>query len=60
MSTQPTIKKMQDVIITIRKFAEGDDCNPHLKPVVSACADVLETVISERDWEPTREAENDS
>jgi len=55
MSTQPTIREMQNAIVTIRRFANQDDynlCRPYLKRLVSACADTLETVIEARDWEP--------
>lgn len=55
MSTQPTVREMQNVIVTIRSFAEQDDyhlCRPYLKRMVNACADVLETVLEARDWTP--------
>ena len=55
MSTQSTIAEMQRAIVTIRRFAQQDDynlCRPYLKRLVSSCADVLEEVLSARDWEP--------
>lgn len=55
MSTQPTIREMQAAILTLRRFANEDDynlCRPYLKSLVIACADVLDTVIYARDWEP--------
>ncbi len=55
MSTQPTVKKMQDAIITIRNFAEQNDynlCRDYQKNMVKACADMLDTIICARDWKP--------
>jgi hypothetical protein len=55
MSTQPTIREMQQAILTIRRFADQDDynlCRAYLKDIVKSCADVLDTVISAREWVP--------
>lgn len=55
MATQPTIKEMQTAIATIRRFADQDDynlCRPYLVEMVKSIADVLDTIISARDWEP--------
>lgn len=53
MSTQPTIREMQNAIMTVRRFADQDDyglCRSHLKDMVKAIADLLEAIISARDW----------
>ena len=63
MSTQPTIREMQLAISTIRRFAHQDDynlCRNYLKDMVLACADLLETVISARDWKPVMEDEHEN
>ena len=55
MSTGPTVKEMQKAITTIRRFADQDDynlCRPYLIDMVKACADLLETVLEARDWNP--------
>ena len=57
MSTQPTIREMQDVIMKLRKFAGEDDyhlCRPYLKSLMFACADCVEAIICARDWEPVQ------
>jgi len=57
MATQPTIAEMQNIIVQIRTFAHEDNdynlCRPYLRSLVLGCADVLETVIQARDWEPS-------
>ena len=59
MSTQPTVSEMQDIIVRIRTFAHEDNdynlCRPYLRTLVLSCADVLETVLCARDWEPIQE-----
>lgn len=60
MSTQPTVREMQEVIIKIRRFAYDDDynlCRGYLKSLVLGCADTLETVLEARDWKPVEEEE---
>jgi len=55
MATQPTIREMQSAIMVIRRFADQDDynlCRPYLKDMVKSCADILETILIARDWEP--------
>ncbi len=55
MTTQATVAEMQDAIMTIRRFVEYNDCNlcrPYLKDMVRACADLLDTILVARDWEP--------
>ena len=55
MATQPTVREMQDVIMRLRRFAHEQDydlCRPYLVTLVLACADVIETVLIARDWEP--------
>ena len=58
MSMQPTVRQMQEAIMTIRKFALEDDynlCRPYLKDLVLACADTLDRILEARDWEPVEE-----
>ena len=41
--------------MVIRRFADQDDynlCRPYLKDMVKSCADILETILIARDWEP--------
>ena len=60
MSTQPTVREMQNAIMTIRRFADQDDynlCRPYLIRLVRGCADVLDTVLDARDWKPVMEDE---
>ena len=55
MSTQPTIREMQQAIMTLRSFADQNDydlCRPYLKDMIKACADMVELIIIARDWEP--------
>ena len=62
MSTQPTVREMQTVIWTLRRFANEDDyqlCRPYLKRLVIACADVIEEILCARDWEPVPYGDND-
>ena len=55
MTTQPTIREMQNAIMTIRRFADQDDynlCRPYLKDLVKAIVEIIEIVLIARDWEP--------
>ncbi len=55
MTTQSTVAEMQDAIMVIRRFADYNDynlCRPYLKDMVRGCADLLDTVLIARDWEP--------
>jgi len=58
MPNSPTVKEMQAAILTIRRFADENDytlCRPYLKSLVMSCAEVLDTVLYARDWEPVRD-----
>ena len=58
MATQPTIREMQQAIVTIRRFADCDDyglCRNYLKDMVKAIADILDTIICAREWVPISE-----
>jgi len=55
MATQPTVREMQNALMTLRRFAEQDDynlCRGWQKNMILACADVIETLLVARDWEP--------
>ena len=58
MATQPTVREMQNAIMTLRRFAEQDDynlCREWQKGLVFACADVLDTLLAAREWRPIME-----
>ena len=54
MPTKPTVREVQEAIITLHRFADQDDtlCRGHLKSLVRAMADVLSTILVARDWVP--------
>jgi len=61
MATQPTVKEMQAAILTIRRFANLDDynlCRPYLRGMVLAAADLLDSILSARDWVPVGSEED--
>jgi len=55
MSTQSTVKEMQNALRVIRRYAMDNDynlCREWQKNMIMSCAEIIETILIARGWEP--------